>query len=38
MRDKAIERSGETKKGDKKCYNCLKKGHFARNYPELPKN
>ena len=24
--------------GDKKCYNYQKKGHFARNCPEPPKN
>ena len=37
--DNAIE--GEKKRNDQsdgKCYNCQKKGHFARNYPELPKN
>ena len=37
--DNAIE--GEKKRnnqGDGKCYNCQKKGHFARNYPEPPKN
>ena len=26
------------KKGDKKCYNCQKKGHITRNCPEPPKN
>ena len=38
-RNNAIE--GEKKqnnRGDKKCYNCQKKGHFARNYPKPPKN
>ena len=24
--------------GDKKCYNCQKKGYFAKNCPEPPKN
>ena len=38
-RDNAIK--GEKKQndqGDEKCYNCQKKGHFARNCPESPKN
>ena len=37
--DNAIE--GEKKRndrGDEKCYNCQKKGYFARNCPEPPKN
>ena len=37
--DNAIK--GEKKqsnRGNRKCYNCQKKGHFARNYLELPKN
>ena len=37
--DNAIE--GEKKLNnwsDRKCYNYQKKGHFARNCPELPKN
>ena len=37
--DNAIE--GEKKqnnRGNGKCYNCQKKGYFARNCPELPKN
>ena len=37
--DNAIE--GEKKRnnrGDRKCYNCQKKSHFARNCPEPPKN
>ena len=33
---------GEKKKqdnwGNGRCYNCKKKGHFSRNYLELPKN
>ena len=28
----------EGTKGDGKCYNCQKKDHIARNYPESPKN
>ena len=37
--DNAIK--GEKKRnnqGDEKCYNCQKKGHFAKNCPEPPKN
>ena len=37
--DNAIE--GEKKQnnwGNRKCYNCQKKGHFARNYSEPSKN
>ena len=39
IKDNAIE--GEKKWnnwGDGKCYNCQKKGYFARNCPETPKN
>ena len=36
MEDNAIE--FEKKKGDRKFYNCLKKGYFNRNYPKPPKN
>ena len=37
--DNAIE--GEKKRNNRsngKCYNCQKKGHFAKNYSEFPKN
>ena len=28
----------QNNRGDGKCYNCQKKGHFAKNCPEPPKN
>ena len=36
--DNAIEGGDKKKKSNKKCYNYLKKDHFARNCPEPPKN
>ena len=37
-----IVKVGKKKKqdnwGNGRCYNCQKKGHFSRNYPETPKN
>ena len=34
----ANEVGEKKKKGDDRCYNCQKKGHFSRNCPEPPKN
>ena len=36
-RNNAIEGSGKNKKDNKKCYNYLKKGYFAKNYFKTPK-
>ena len=36
--DNANEVGEKKKKGDDRCYNCQKKGHFSRNCPEPPKN
>ena len=36
--DNANEISEKKKRGDDRCYNCQKKGHFSRNCPEPPKN
>ena len=34
----AVEVGEKKKRGDDRCYNCQKKGHFSRNCPEPPKN
>ena len=34
----AVEVGEKKKRGDNRCYNCRKKGHFLRNCPEPPKN
>ena len=32
------EKKKQDNRGDGRCYNCQKKGHFSRNCPEPPKN
>ena len=34
----AVEVGEKKKRGNDRCYNCQKKGHFSRNCPEPPKN